>query len=79
MENQEEIFYRYHEIITDQDLHSIYHGFRWQLKNLKWYQFRYKIELTLAINVIDKLHIWIHQGKPAIQTANVPRGGHYEN
>lgn len=78
MDNQT---YEYGEVITHDDLHSIYQGFLWQLKQLKWYQFNHRLKLQMAAIVMDNLHIWLHQGKPAVQTVSIPRNGgfHDEN
>lgn len=69
--------YQYGEVVTHDDLHSIYEGFKWQLARVKWYQLKHRIMLKIAINVIDNLHIWLHQGKPAVQSVSIPQNGGY--
>lgn len=56
--------FRYNEVLSLADLDAIKHGYIWQWRHTKWYEYRKRYQYRTAIGTINSLFDWVYEGKP---------------
>lgn len=58
--------YEHSQVVTIRDLQVIYQGLAAQHHYSKWWEVRYRYNLTVAGHVIYELLSWLQNGKPLL-------------
>lgn len=59
--------YEHSQVITTQDLQTIYCGLALQYKASKWWELRQKYNIIVSASAIHELILWLNEGKPKLQ------------
>lgn len=67
--------YREDQVIVLRDLSGMYMGFQMLQSRTRWWQFRLRRDLNVAMAVVEEMVRWLSIGKPEGGTTGIPREG----